>query len=64
MRQELGVLAVFLLVFLYDTFMPKKALNATAGFTAILFLIFTVASFIWGNVSWLFAAANSTNCFL
>ena len=50
MRQELGVLAVFLLVFLYDTFMPKKALNATAGFTAILFLIFTVASFIWGNV--------------
>ena len=50
MRQELGVLAVFLLVFLYDTFMPKKALNATAGFTAILFLSFTVASFIWGNV--------------
>ena len=44
------MLAVFLLVFLYDTFMPKKALNATAGFTAILFLIFTVASFIWGNV--------------
>ncbi|MDE5941075.1 MAG: NADH-quinone oxidoreductase subunit N [Muribaculaceae bacterium] len=50
MRQELGVLIVFLLVFLYDTFMPKKALNATAGFTAILFLLFTVASFVWGNV--------------
>jgi NADH-quinone oxidoreductase subunit N len=50
MRQELGVLIVFLLVFLYDTFMPKKALNATAGFTSILFLIFTVCSLVWGNV--------------
>lgn len=49
MRQEIGVLAVFLLVFLYDTFMPKRSLNATSGFTAVLFLIFTVASFIWGN---------------
>lgn len=50
MRQEIGVLIVFLLVFLYDTFMPKKALNATAGFASILFLLFTVASFMWGNV--------------
>lgn len=49
MRQEIGLLIVFLLVFLYDTFMPKKALNATAGFSTVLFLIFTVASFIWGN---------------
>ncbi len=50
MRQEIGLLIVFLLVFLYDTFMPKKALNATAGFTTILFLLFTAASFIWGNI--------------
>lgn len=39
MRQEIGLLIVFLLVFLYDTFMPKKALNATAGFSTVLFLI-------------------------
>ncbi|MDE6808871.1 MAG: NADH-quinone oxidoreductase subunit N [Muribaculaceae bacterium] len=45
MKQEIGLLIVFLLVFLYDTFMPKKALNATAGFTCGVFAIFTVASF-------------------
>ena len=50
MRQEIGVLIVFLLVFLYDTFMPKKAQGGIAGFTAGLFLLFTVASFLWGNV--------------
>jgi len=63
MRQEIGVFLVFLLVFLYDTFMPKKALNATAGFTAILFSIFTVASFVWGNVGTVdaFAGMYSTS---
>lgn len=50
MRQEIGLLIVFLLVFLYDTFMPKKAQGGIAGFTAGLFLLFTVASFLWGNV--------------
>lgn len=50
MRQEIGVLIVFLLVFLYDTFMPKKTQGGIAGFTAGLFLLFTVASFLWGNV--------------
>lgn len=50
MRQEIGVLIVFLLVFLYDTFMPKKAQGGIAGFTTGLFLLFTVASFLWGNV--------------
>lgn len=49
MRQEIGVLIVFLLVFLYDTFMPRKALNATAGFATVLFAVFTVASFLWGD---------------
>lgn len=34
MNQEIGLLAVFLLVFLYDTFMPKKALAAT-GWVAV-----------------------------
>lgn len=45
MKQEIGLLVVFLLVFLYDTFMPKKALGATAGFTCGLFAVFTLAGF-------------------
>lgn len=45
MKQEIGLLVVFLLVFLYDTFMPKKALNATATFTCVVFAIFTALSF-------------------
>ena len=63
MRQEIALLIVFLLVFLYDTFMPKKALGALSGFTTILFLLFTVASFIWGytgNVD-AFTGMYSTN---
>ncbi len=44
MKQEIGLLVVFLLVFLYDTFMPKKALNATATFTCVVFAIFTALS--------------------
>lgn len=50
MRQEIGLLIVFLLVFLYDMFMPKKAQNGIAGFSTGLFTLFTVASFIWGNM--------------
>lgn len=51
MKQEIGLLVVFLLVFLYDTFMPKKALNATAGFTCGLFALFTLFGFCphWSN---------------
>lgn len=63
MRQEIALLIVFLLVFLYDTFKPKKALGALSGFTTILFLLFTVASFIWGytgNVD-AFTGMYSTN---
>ena len=45
MKQEIGLLIVFLLVFLYDTFMPKKALNASAGFTCVVFAIYTLVSF-------------------
>ena len=44
MKQEIALLVVFLLVFLYDTFMPKKAQNATAAFTTVVFAIFTVLS--------------------
>ena len=45
MKQEIGLLVVFLLVFLYDTFMPKKALNGTAAFTCTIFAIFTALGF-------------------
>lgn len=45
MKQEIGLLVVFLLVFLYDTFMPKKALNATSGFACVVFALFTAACF-------------------
>jgi NADH-quinone oxidoreductase subunit N len=50
MRQEIGVLIVFLLVFLYDTFMPKRALNATSAFTTVAFAVFTALSFAFGNI--------------
>ncbi len=45
MKQEIMLLVVFLLVFLYDTFMPKMALYATAKFTAVILGIYTLASF-------------------
>jgi len=49
MKQEIALLVVFLLVFLYDTFMPRKALGATSAVTTVLFLLFTVWSFVWGS---------------
>jgi len=45
MKQEIGLLAIVLLVFLYDTFMPKKANNALPGITILLFGLFTLAGF-------------------
>ena len=44
MPQELGLLLVFLLVFLYDLFLPKKAQSWLAAFTAVVFAIFTIAA--------------------
>lgn len=46
MKQEIALLVVFLLVFFYDTFASKKALNALSGITCVLFGIYTVASFL------------------
>ena len=37
MKQEIALLVVFLLVFLYDTFMPRKALGATSAVATVLF---------------------------
>lgn len=45
MKQEIGLLVVFLLVFLYDTFMPKKAQNSLSAITCIFFGLFTLAGF-------------------
>lgn len=51
MKQEIALLVVFLLVFLYDTFMPRKALGATSAVTSVLFLLLTAWSFIWGGTA-------------
>lgn len=45
MPQELGLLAVFLLVFLFDTFMPKKSQGSLSVFTSVIFGAFTIANY-------------------
>ena len=45
MKQEIGLLVVFLLVFLYDTFMPKRALGATGWVAVGLMAIQTLFGF-------------------
>ena len=55
MPQEIGLLVVFLLVFLYDTFMSKKVQNALPVFTCVVFGLFTIANvFFCGESSTLF----------
>ena len=46
MPQEIGLLAIFLLVFLYDTFMPAKCQKGLPLFTAAAFALYTAFSFI------------------
>lgn len=46
MPQEIGLLATFLLVFLYDTFMPAKCQKGLPLFTAVAFALYTAFSFI------------------
>ena len=45
MKQEIGLLVVFLLVFLYDTFMPAKSQKGLPVFATLLMLVFTAAGF-------------------
>lgn len=45
MKQEIGLLVVFLLVFLYDTFMPARTQKALPVTTAVLMLLLTAAGF-------------------
>ncbi|MBO7382771.1 MAG: NADH-quinone oxidoreductase subunit N, partial [Muribaculaceae bacterium] len=44
MSQEIGLVAVFLLIFLFDTFAPRKALGATAPLACVLFAAFTIVN--------------------
>ncbi|MDE6483805.1 MAG: NADH-quinone oxidoreductase subunit N [Duncaniella sp.] len=46
MKQEIGLLIVFLLVFLYDTFFSKKAQGALPVVTCVLFALLTLFGFI------------------
>ena len=48
MPQEIGLLVVFLFVFLYDTFASKKVQNALPVLTCLVFGIFTIANFFCG----------------
>ena len=45
MKQEIALLVVFLLVFLYDTFMPRSTQKALPVFSAIALLVVAVGGF-------------------
>lgn len=45
MKQEIGLLTVFLLVFLYDIFMPKRTLSGLPVFTVVAMAVVTVLGF-------------------
>ena len=45
MPQEIGLLLVFLLVFIYDTFMPERTQRHLPLFTLILFALYTIYCF-------------------
>ncbi|MBR5101934.1 MAG: NADH-quinone oxidoreductase subunit N, partial [Muribaculaceae bacterium] len=45
MPQEIGLLIAFLLVFLYDTFMPQRRESGLPLFATIVFALFTIFSF-------------------
>lgn len=46
MPQEIGLLAVFMLVFLYDTFMPRSTQRALPLVTVALFGLYVIGSFL------------------
>ncbi len=45
MPQEIGLLVVFVLVFLYDTFMPERTQRYTAVFSVIMMALYTIYCF-------------------
>lgn len=61
MPQEIGLLLVFLLVFIYDTFMPDRSQRFLPIFTTILFALYTAFSFIPCQMGELFGGMMETN---
>lgn len=61
MPQEIGLLLVFLLVFIYDTFMPQRSQRFLPIFTTVLFAIYTVMSFIPCQMGEIFGGMLETN---
>ena len=52
MKQELALLVVFLLVFLYDTFMPQRAGKALPVVSTVLLLLATAAVALFHFLRW------------
>lgn len=52
MQQEIGLLAAFLIIFLYDTFMPARSQRALPGLAVALVAILTVAGFLGELCGW------------
>ena len=61
MPQEIGLLLVFLLVFIYDTFMPARSQRFLPIFTTVLFAIYTAFSFVPCQMGELFGGMMETN---
>ena len=61
MPQEIGLLLVFLLVFLYDTFMPARSQRFLPIFTTVLFVIYTAFSFVPCQMGEAFGGMFETN---
>ena len=55
MPQEIGLLVVFLLVFLYDTFMPRRCQASLPVFTTVIFALYTIFSFCPAHTGTAFA---------
>ena len=47
MKQEIGLLILFLIVFFYDAFAPRKVQKYLPGLTAILMTVLTVVGCVW-----------------
>lgn len=70
MKQEIGLLAVFLLVFLYDTFMPQRSQRHLPVFATVLMGLYAVFAFLpmcavagtaFGEgTSWMFVQDSAT----
>jgi len=61
MPQEMGLLITFLLVFIYDTFMPERMQRFMPYFTAALFAIYTALCFIPAAAGEAFGGMFETN---